>query len=97
MSETAKIVLLRAKPDRIADLEAALRRLVGASRQEAANVECNLHRASEDGALFMVYERWRDEAGFAAHMETPHVDAFLAVAGELLAEPPGVRSFDPLP
>ncbi|MFC0203430.1 putative quinol monooxygenase [Novosphingobium soli] len=97
MADLAKIVLLRAKPERVADLEATLRRLLSATRQEAASTACELHRSSEEEAQFMVYERWSDDAGFARHMEQPHTFEFLALAGDLLAEPPQVLSFDTLP
>lgn len=97
MAEIAKIVLMRAKPDRVAELEAVLRDLLVASAAEEASMMGELHRSSEEEGLFMVYERWRDPAGFDAHMGTPHVAAFLAAAEDLLAEAPEVRSFDPLP
>lgn len=97
MTEIAKIVRMLAKPGRVGDLEAALRELLAPSRNEAASVACELHRSADRGGQFMVYERWRDEAGFAAHMAEPHVTAFLAVAEDLLAEPAEVQSFIPLP
>lgn len=97
MAAIAKIVLLRAKPERVAELEATLRRLLTASGREDACAGAHLHCAPDDPARFMVYERWTDAAGFARHMEQPHTAQFLALAGDLLAEEPEVLSFDTLP
>ncbi|PEQ14260.1 hypothetical protein B2G71_01240 [Novosphingobium sp. PC22D] len=96
MAQLANIVLLRARPGRIDDLEAALRTLLAATHQEAGCAGGELHRSAEDEALFMVYERWTDQAGFDAHMAEPHVAQFLAAADDLLAEPAEVRAFETL-
>lgn len=97
MAKVAKIVLLRAKPGLAGELEAVLRRLLAASRQEEAAAGSELHRSPNEPDLFMVYERWRDDEGFAAHMQQPHTAEFLAGAGDLLAEPAEVLAFDTLP
>lgn len=35
-----------------------------------------VHRSTRDPALFVFYERYVDEAAFAAHRDAPHVAAF---------------------
>lgn len=95
-SELAKIVSLRASHGRASALEKALRTLIVSTREEPGSVACLLHGSADDVGLFIVYERWRDEAAFAAHMATSHVANFLADADALLAEPAVISALEPL-
>ncbi len=97
MREIANIVTMRAPPGEEAALEAALRKLVAVTRSEPGSVACLLHRSRTKKDVFMVYERWRGQAGLDAHMKTAHVAEFLARADTLLAEQPEILPFDFLP
>lgn len=65
------IVALKAKPSRMADLQATLTTLVAQSSKEAG---CISYRAAfaEDGETAFVVEHWRDQAALDAHNQTPH-------------------------
>ncbi len=94
MMEIANIVTMRAPRGEEAALETALRKLVAATRTEPGNAACLLHRSPTNKDIFMVYERWRGQAGLDTHMKTAHVAEFLTKAEKLLAEPPEIRPFD---
>jgi quinol monooxygenase YgiN len=93
VTDLAYIVVLRAHAGKSEPLGEALTELVGRTRQERGCGICELHRSSDDPATWMVYERWRDEAAFASHMEQPHTVRFVARMGDLISEPADVRPF----
>ncbi len=69
-------VSLVAKPNREAELRAALEGLVAPSRADDGCLQYDLHTDRENPRHFFLYERWRDEAAWRAHMETPHLKRF---------------------
>lgn len=44
------------------------------SRQESGCVFYQAHRSPEDPRVFFLYEQYADEAGYEAHMATPHFE-----------------------
>ncbi|GAA4915318.1 quinol monooxygenase YgiN [Stackebrandtia albiflava] len=73
-------------PGMRSELREVLLSLVAPSRAEPGNVEYHLHE--EDDGRFFLYEVWRGDADFAAHMETPHMTGFARRAGDLIAGAP---------
>jgi quinol monooxygenase YgiN len=61
-----------ARPGQVPAVEAALRRLIAASRAEPGNLVYQCHRDPTDPRVFLIYERYADEAAFAAHSASPH-------------------------
>ena len=61
--------------------------MVGPTRKEAGCVNYDLHQSPENKGLFMFYENWRSKKDLDDHLATPHFKAFMAKAGEILAEP----------
>jgi quinol monooxygenase YgiN len=53
-------------------VEALVRELVEASRQEPGNVHYIAHRDPEDARVFTMYEQYRDKAAFEEHGQTEH-------------------------
>lgn len=51
---------------------AALREMIPLARAEEGCEAYLVQRAVDDPDRFVLYERYSDEAGFQAHMETPH-------------------------
>ena len=49
-----------------------MHRLAEASRQEQGNVHYIPHRDPEDPRVFLMYEQYRDKAGFEEHGQTEH-------------------------
>jgi quinol monooxygenase YgiN len=51
-----------------------------------------LHVDAGDATRFLLYERWTSQAAYAGpHMQTPHLGAFIAKAGEVFAGPPVIE------
>ena len=91
--ELCVIVEFHARPGREAALEAAIRKVVPPSRQEASCLAINAFRSKRNAALFFVISRWSDERAFDAHAGLAHTVEFLATAGPLLThEVEAVRS-----
>jgi len=44
------------------------------SREEPGCLFYQAHRSPEDPRVFFLYEQYADEAGYQAHMATPHFD-----------------------
>ena len=84
------VARLRARPDRVAELRAALDTLTVATRAEDGCLVYDLHVAADDPTLFVFHERWESRAHHQAHDATDHVATFRASATDLLAEEPSV-------
>lgn len=77
MNALAKTVaILRAKPGLEAELEALLRTLAKASREEPGNLHWNIWRDREDAGRFVLDEAYRDDEAVTAHQATPHFQAY---------------------
>lgn len=74
-------VSLIAKPGGEAELKAALEALVAPSRADDGCLQYDLHADRENPRHFFLYERWRDDASWRAHMETPHLKNFGEISG----------------
>ncbi len=61
---------------------AALQAMIAPTRQEPANRRYEVLVDPADPGGFMLYEEYTDEAGFQAHIETPHFERWLR--GEVL-------------
>ena len=59
-------------------------RLVQPTRAEEGCLRYSLYRAKEDPTVWLLFEEWRSEADLKAHVETPHMRAFLKDAGALI-------------
>jgi quinol monooxygenase YgiN len=64
-----------AKPGEAAEVERCLRGLVGPTRAEPGVLVYQPHRDPADPSVFYLYEHYVDEAAYAAHAASPHVQA----------------------
>src|SRR4029078_2278632 len=53
-------------------IEAILRELAHAARQEPGNLEFVVNRSHDDPNEFLLYEQYKDEQAFIDHQQTPH-------------------------
>lgn len=81
---------MKAKPGQEAALRAALLALIPTTRQEPGCLNYDLHQAVDDPSRFLFHENWTSKSHLDDHLARPHLQAFLARAGELLAEPPSI-------
>jgi len=78
------IASMRAKADKIDEVRKALLEMVAATRAENGCVLYDLHQDLQDPAEFFFYEVWTSPEVWQAHMESPHLKAFGAIADTLL-------------
>ena len=90
------LAFLRARPGREEALGDALLAVIEPSRAEAGCEAYELHRSSEDPALWFMYEVWASQEALAAHFETPHLKQLVAQCAELLDGPMDLRPFTPV-
>jgi len=96
MSRLTFIVHLPAKPERYAELEAAVRQVLRDMSSEADFIECTLHRSQSDSNTLVVYESWscsRDEF-LAQHLSRPYRAGFERDLPERLAAPRRIEFLD---
>jgi len=80
-------VLVHVKPEhREAFLEATLENARHTIR-EPGNLRFDVNQQQDDPDRFVLYEVYRDEAGMAAHKETPHYATWREKVEPWMAEP----------
>lgn len=80
--EFVVVVRYKAREGESGRVEAALKNMLVPSRAEPANLDYQVLRDPEDPSVFMLYERYTDEAGFEAHRSSAHFEKWLK--GEVL-------------
>lgn len=88
------VAIIKAQPGKEEELRETLLALVPPTRGESGCLNYDLHVSTEDPALFVFHENWASQAHHTAHMATPHLQAFLGRAGDLVAEPPQILLCD---
>jgi len=78
------IAYMRAKPGKESELRDALEALVKPTTEESGYVNYDLHQGAEDPAVFFFYENWESAQALEAHLESPHLQRFAAMMGDLL-------------
>ena len=84
------VATLKAKPGQEAQLRQELLSLIPTTRAEPGCLNYDLHQATDNPTLFLVHENWTSKQHLDDHLASPHLQAFFAKAGELLAEPPQI-------
>ena len=81
---------LKVKADKIEELKSAALAIVADSRNEAGNINYDVHQSVEDETLFFWHETWANKAAIDEHFATPFFGEFFKVVGEVAAEPPQI-------
>jgi quinol monooxygenase YgiN len=97
MAELTVIARAKARPGHEADLERAMRAVVGPSHDEQGCLRYTVHRSIGDPASFVTVERWVSKEAMDLHFSAPHTQTLLKRIPELLAEPPDISVFELLP
>jgi quinol monooxygenase YgiN len=79
-----------AKPGKEGALREAILAVCAPTRAEKGCINCDLHVAPDDPGLLVFHENWESKEDLDAHLASAHIDAFRAVAPDLLAEPPDI-------
>ena len=77
----------KAKSGKEEALRLAITACVAPTRAEAGCINYDLHQASDDKGLFMLYENWVSKKVLEEHLEMPYLVELKAKAGDLCAEP----------
>jgi quinol monooxygenase YgiN len=56
---------------------AALREVIGPTREEPGCLAIDAYRSTRDARLFHIHSRWIDEAAFERHATLPHTVRFI--------------------
>ncbi|MCU1788415.1 antibiotic biosynthesis monooxygenase [Pectobacterium polaris] len=72
------VATIQAKAEFIADVTATLKRVVAPSRQEAGNVQYDLHEVVDKSGSFVFFERWKDRDALTSHEQSDHFKNLLA-------------------
>ncbi len=83
--EITIFVPIRFKSERRAEGRELLLALVRKTRLEAGNLEYRVHEVPDDADLYMIYEKWQDQAALDFHMNQSYLTDFLADAPGVLA------------
>jgi len=89
MSEQTVTVIARvkAKEGKTEEVESVLMELIAPTREEPGCISYVLHQSQDDKHSFVFVENWANQTALDEHLQKPYLQAFLARADELLAEP----------
>ena len=85
------IARLKVKADKIEELKTAALAIVADSRNEAGNINYDIHQSIEDETVFLWHETWVNKAAIDEHFATPFFGEFFTVVEEIAAEPPQIN------
>ena len=88
------VARLRAKKGKEVELKQALMGLLAPTRREEGCINYDLYESRENAGLFYFYENWASGQAIDRHLASPHIQALLQRAGDLLAEPPDIQKVD---
>jgi len=90
------VAKLKAKTGEEDKMEEALRDMVVKVAQEQGTLKYTLHRAQKDPSVFMIYEKYEDEAAFKAHSSTPYIKELFGALQPWLDGAPEIDMYDEL-
>jgi quinol monooxygenase YgiN len=67
----------RVKPGEEEKVREVLEIMAPLSRKEPGCLFYQAHRSPENPSVFFLYEQYVDEAGYQAHMATPHFERYI--------------------
>lgn len=78
---------ITAKPGCEERVRGELQKMTAATRLEAGCVQYDLHESTVEPGQFWFYENWTTPEALDAHSRSAHIQAFRAIAPDLLAKP----------
>jgi quinol monooxygenase YgiN len=96
MPDLNVVAVIIAKPGSEDVVRDALESLVEPTRAEAGCLSYVLFESHSAPGTFITEEVWTSEDDLAGHMDTPHLQAALAAAGEHLAVAPAIHPLVPI-
>ena len=78
MAKLTIVANIHARADRIDLVRQELEKLIGITRAEEGCLQYDLHEDNENPAHFLFYENWESRELWQAHMNAPHLAAYMA-------------------
>ena len=87
MSQALTIVArIEAKPEHIERVKAELTKLIEPTLQEKGCLQYDLHQDNDNPAVFLFYENWESRELWQVHMQSPHLQDYMAATDGAVAE-----------
>ena len=94
MSGIGVVAVLKVRPGKNADFEAAAKTMLAAvAADEPGCLLYELHKG-DDSESYVFLERYSSQEALAAHRTTPHMAAFGKGLGGIVAGPPDVKVYE---
>lgn len=91
MPDLQVVAIITAKAGSEDIVRNALTDLVEPTRGEDGCVSYELSQSVVDPTVFVTVESWASQADLDAHMQTPHIEAAFAAAGDHMAGAPAIH------
>jgi len=88
------IIYCTVRPERRAEFVSAVSDLCDASRRDSGNLAYGCYEDPHNPGRMTFVEEWQSQDAIDRHMAQPHTQSFLAIAMDMLAEHPSMRSFE---
>ena len=86
MSKLTIVAHITAAPDHVDLVKAELEKLVPITLKEAGCIQYDLHQDNDNPAHFMFFENWESRDLWQAHMQAPHLAAYMAATDGKVAD-----------
>ncbi len=96
MSELRVVAEIKAKPGSEDTIRTALVELTGATQSDPGCISYELFESAAVPGTFFTIESWVDQDSLDAHMQSPHIAAALAIAGDHVAVAPSIHPLMPV-
>ncbi|WP_438349367.1 putative quinol monooxygenase [Paenibacillus sp. FA6] len=92
------MIIIHATFNIIADKQQAfveeIQPLIEASKAESGNISYDLFKSTDKENIFIMVEAWQDSDAVAFHNASTHFTTFVGKAGNFLAAPLDIKSFN---
>ena len=85
--EITVIAIIKAKDGQAEQVEQELLALIDPTRAEDGCITYELNKDTQEPGKFVFYEEWKSKQALDEHLKTPHLQALIAKADQLFAEP----------
>ena len=89
------VATLTVKPEARAELIAAAKDCIAATRKETGNIAYDLHESVTDPAKLVFVEQWENAEALEPHRKAEHMKTFGRVAVKCMAAPPKIEVITP--
>jgi quinol monooxygenase YgiN len=96
-NEVTVFALIKAKPGMEETVKKELLALVGPTRAEEGCINYDLHQSIDQSGHYRFYENWTSKELLDRHLQSAHVQRFVAKIDQLLTEPPEITLWEMLP